>query len=306
MDARRKSFWTRRGLIVGALGAFAGAGRHAFAEGEALSFLVIGDWGDPAGGVQRRVADAMARIAAEIDSDFVISTGDNFYAHGVRSVSDRHWRERYEEVYSATSLQIPWYAVLGNHDHEGSVEAEIAYTGSSGRWRMPARYWRQDFSHAGAGAVTIFFLDTTPMARGAPEQAQLAWLERELQACRSAWKFVVGHHPIVSSGGHGGSRQLAARLGPLLERHGVRAYFNGHDHDLEHLRVNGVDYICSGAGAGARAVKATPQSLFSLPQPGFAACRLTGEVLRLRFHDSEGAMAYEAVIAREAPLGLLH
>lgn len=37
-------------------------------------------------------------------------------------------------------------------------------------------------------------------------------------------------------------------LEPLLEKHGVDAYFCGHVHNLEHTRSGKVDYFISGSG----------------------------------------------------------
>lgn len=245
----------------------------------------------------------MGEVGATINSAFVISTGDNFYQHGVDSVDNPQWRATFEDVYAAPSLQTPWYAVLGNHDYDGSPAAEIAYTQHSARWRMPARYWRQDI-----GSASFFFLDTTPITRldnaGAPllgnggaARSQLEWLDRELAACASPWKIVIGHHPILSSGRHGAAAMMVRHVRPLLERHGVQAYFNGHDHDLEHLVEGGVHYVCSGSGAEARDVAAIPQSRFAYPHLGFASCTLSDTRLVARFHDEDGRVIYEAAIA---------
>lgn len=283
--------------------------QRAFADTAALPFLVVGDWGNPSGAAQRAVAASMGRVADDISSAFVISTGDNFYSRGVRSVTDPQWQDTFENVYSAQSLQTPWYAILGNHDYGGSPEAEIAYTGVSGRWRMPARYWRQDIALPSRSQVSFFFLDTTPITRlsglrnnvpgfGAGAHSQLQWLERELAGCASPWKIVVGHHPILSSGNHGPSPEVAERVQPLLERYRVQAYFNGHDHDLEHLHANGVDYICSGSGSEARQVHAIQESQFAYAGTGFAACELSEGALTLNFHDGQGAIVYGARIER--------
>lgn len=304
-------FSRRHVLLVGV-----GAGvallrpRAAHAGDGELSFLVVGDWGDPAAAAQRAVAAAMAGVAADVGSDFVISTGDNFYHGGVGSITDSRWRDAYESVYSAPSLQTPWYVILGNHDYEGSPRAEIAYSRESTRWRMPARYWREDMALQGATRITFFFLDTTPITRlsglrDAVPQAdfgardQVMWLERNLANCTSDWKIVVGHHPILSSGRHGASAALAHHVRPLLERYGVQAYFNGHDHDLEHLQAGGVDYICSGAGSESRSVQRVPESRFALAQTGFAACTLTPHALHLRFFTANGHAVYETQIAQD-------
>jgi len=172
----------------------------------------------------------MGRVGADIGSAFVVSTGDNFYSSGVHSVDDPQWTETFENAFSAPSLQTPWYAVLGNHDYRGSISAEIEYTAQSPRWEMPARYWRQDIA-AGADTASFFMLDTFPMTHldstrarvpilgdGGEAHTQLRWLEAELAASRARWKLVVGHHPILSSGAHGGEMTLQEHLRPLLQR----------------------------------------------------------------------------------------
>jgi acid phosphatase len=256
----------------------------------------------------------MAGVAGRTETRFVISTGDNFYPHGVDSVTDPQFRSSFEEIYSAPSLQTPWYAVLGNHDYEGSPGAEVAYSSRSQRWRMPARYWAEEMT-VGGGTATFYFLDTTPIARlsnaaahvpllGTSDEArgQLRWFEQRLAADRSAWKIVVGHHPIFSSGNHGEAPAVAERVRPLLERYGVQVYFNGHDHDLEHLVERGVNYVCSGSGALSRHVEAVAQSRFAYPDVGFASCGLGVDALTLRFHDEDATVIYEAQIARRRPV----
>ncbi|MCX7358329.1 MAG: tartrate-resistant acid phosphatase type 5 family protein [Alphaproteobacteria bacterium] len=282
---------------------------QAFAQSQALHFLVIGDWGQ-ASDQQRQVAGAMGAVASQTDARFIISTGDNFYPRGVGSVSDPQFQESFEAIYSAPSLQRPWYVVLGNHDYEGAPNAEIAYTARSTRWRMPARYWTEQMDVSGV-AATFYFLDTTPIARlsnaaafvpmlGSSDEAreQLEWLEQRLSTDTSPWKIVVGHHPIFSSGNHGDTPAVAERIRPLLERYGVQAYFNGHDHDLEHLVHAGVNYVCSGSGAMSRQVDPVEQSRFAYADVGFASCALGAEALTLRFHDREQAVIYEAQITR--------
>lgn len=281
----------------------------ALAQAQALQFLVVGDWGR-ASDQQRLVAAAMAGVASQADARFVISTGDNFYPRGVGSVSDPQFRDSFEDIYSAPSLQRPWYVVLGNHDYEGSPNAEIEYSTRSARWRMPARYWAEQMD-AGGVAATFYFLDTTPIARlsnaaahvpmlGSADEAreQLEWFEQRLSTDTSPWKIVIGHHPIFSSGNHGDTPAVAERIRPLLERYGVQAYFNGHDHDLEHLTSAGVNYVCSGSGALSRQVERVEQSRFAYADLGFASCALSAQTLTLRFHDREQAVIYEAQIAR--------
>lgn len=298
---------SRRNIILGAGAAMLTS--RAFAQTAALNFLVVGDWGQDSD-AQRSVARSMGEVAAGTQSRFVISTGDNFYPRGVGSVTDPQFAESFEDIYSASSLQTPWYVVLGNHDYEGSPNAEIAYSSRSARWRMPARYWSEKMEIAGA-RVSFYFLDTTPIARlsnaaahvpllGSSDEAraQLDWLEQALSTDRSEWKIVVGHHPILSSGNHGEAPALAERVKPLLQRYGVQAYFNGHDHDLEHLTESGLHYICSGSGALSRQVFPVEQSRFAYADLGFVSCGLTPGAMEVRFHGEDGAVIYSASVNR--------
>jgi hypothetical protein len=107
----------------------------------ALKFLVMGDWGRVGEDHQKPVADQMGKVAKQIGSEFVISTGDNFYPRGVQSEFDPLWKYSFEDIYTAFSLQWDWYPVLGNHDYGGNPDAQVAYSKISRRWRMPAHYY---------------------------------------------------------------------------------------------------------------------------------------------------------------------
>src|SRR5690349_18267155 len=123
---------TRREFLLhgsAALGSATLAG-PSLAAGEApLQFMVIGDWGRDGAFHQRQVAEAMAEFG---QARFVASTGDNFYQHGVQSIADSKWDRSFQRVY--TGVPQRWYAVLGNHDYGGSVEAQISKTFHDARW----------------------------------------------------------------------------------------------------------------------------------------------------------------------------
>lgn len=52
----------------------------------------------------------MGRIGEQLGIDFVISTGDNFYEDGLTGVDDGAFQESFTNVYTAKSLQRPWYS----------------------------------------------------------------------------------------------------------------------------------------------------------------------------------------------------
>jgi acid phosphatase len=305
----------RRSVLAGAAASFLAAAAPARAQTAPLSFLAIGDWGRRGHRDQREVADAMDAAARQLDSRLVLSAGDNFYPFGIKSVRDRQWAASFEDVYSAASLQTPWYAALGNHDYRGKPHAQIAYGRTSSRWRMPARYYVvQDAALAAAG-VDVFVLDTTPIVGDLPEamvrlargrvsmpgrHPQVVWLEEALARSQAPWKIVVGHHPVRSGGHHGGAEVLVHHVEPLLEQYGVAAYVCGHDHSLQHIQVGRTHHVCTGAGSSAGPVEAVAGTRFALATPGFAAFTLDGrgQSLRLGFRQADGRVAYEAEIAR--------
>lgn len=285
-------------------------------RGRALDFLVIGDWGRDGRDRQSEVASQMAALAEREPAAFVISTGDNFYESGVERVDSPQWRTSFEDVYRAPALQIPWFVVLGNHDHRGNVMAQVAYGRTHRRWRMPARWFEHHAALPGGGSADFFFLDTQAFVAPDPrtvrmgaagdsaDAEQLAWLERRLTASRADWRIVVGHHPVISYGMHGDTPRLVRELKPVLERHRVQLYLNGHDHDMQHLEVNGVHYVTSGAGSSTRPTRSGPETRYSLGETaGFLAAHLAREQLRACFVDWTGRTTYEFTVPRRAHTG---
>jgi len=301
-------FHTRRSLLQGALASLAlgGVAHAAGKPAKELSFLVVGDWGDgQSRATAGAVAEAMGAIAKRTAISFVISTGDNFYERGVESTLDKKWRTNFEDVYSAPSLQVPWYAVLGNHDYGGSIPAQIDYSKRSRRWKMPGRYFAVSKDLAGSRA-DFFFLDTQRMKGDTlleivahlDADVQLRWLDRSLAESRAPWKVVVGHHPVFSGGRHGDSKFLGERLKPMLDRHGVSMYLCGHDHHLEALRSERVSYFVSGGGSRSRQPRPHPKSLFATATPGFLLITLTKAGGAASFYSKD------AVLLHSQPLSL--
>ena len=162
---------------------------------------------------------------------------------------------------------------------------------------------RGNFEPVGAGAAEFFFLDTTLLALAArdpsaatADQVQLDWLDTALSASTARWRIVVGHHPVFSGGRHGTSAPLVRRLKPLLDRHKVHAYFNGHDHDMQHIVVDGVHYLTTGSGSKTRSTQAIAGTLFAASALGFMDVEATDEALTFAFVDDSGAVVHRAAI----------
>lgn len=268
-----------------------------------LSFVVLGDWGKGNSG-QHALAAALGVAAAAVEARFVVSVGDNFYPRGVAGVNDPHWRRDFEDVYTAPALAVPWHPVLGNHDYRGSTDAQVEYSRMSSRWQFPARFYKHSERIDAEHTAEFFYLDTTPMERAVRwphslwpfENEQYAWLERELARSTATWKIVIGHHPVVSGGSHGGAPALAEKLQPLLERHGVVAYICGHDHALEHIVVHDVNYFVVGAGAESTKVHAIAGTRAAFAKLGFMTVALTHDVMTVSFVGVSGEELYNATV----------
>lgn len=283
---------------------------------DSLNFLVFGDWGRLGEQDQVEVAEQMARAAGNLNPRFIISVGDNFYENGVKSVDDPQWQKSFEEVYRDPALQVPWYCILGNHDYHagGDCDAQIAYHQISPRWNMPARYYQQTHQVDERTTADFFYLDTTPMIksyssliRGFITRAnvmtqdvpkQLAWFKTALAASTAQWKIVIAHHPIYSGGGHGNSEELIENILPLLHEHKVQAYFNGHDHDLQHLVAGEVNLFDSGAGSQHTPTRYTFHSKFAKSCSGFTSVSLQPDKMDVRMIDNLGRQVYATSVAR--------
>ncbi|KAG2319872.1 hypothetical protein Bca52824_013085 [Brassica carinata] len=123
-----------------------------------VSFLVIGDWGRGGSYNQSTVAFQMGEVGEKLNIDFVISTGDNFYDNGLLGLDDPAFQDSFTNIYNASSLQKPWYTVLGNHDYRGDVEAQLSpmLRALDNRWVCMRSFV------VNAEIVEFLFIDTTP------------------------------------------------------------------------------------------------------------------------------------------------
>ncbi|CAA7032547.1 unnamed protein product [Microthlaspi erraticum] len=274
-----------------------------------LSFLVVGDWGRRGSFNQSHVALQMGEIGEKLDIDFVISTGDNFYDNGLTGLHDPAFQDSFTSIYTAQSLQKPWYSVLGNHDYRGDVRAQLSpmLRALDKRW-ICMRSFVVD-----AEIVDFFFVDTTPFAdkyfvqpnehvydwRGVlPRQTYLDNLLQDvdvaLRESSANWKIVIGHHTIKSAGHHGNTIELEKQLLPILYANGVDLYVNGHDHCLEHISSadSKIQFMTSGGGSKAwkgDVNQLDPQELrFYYDGQGFMSVHISETELRVVFYDVSG------------------
>jgi tartrate-resistant acid phosphatase type 5 len=267
---------------------------------EALHLLSIGDFGTT-GKLQHAVAEAMTGFLQRsgLPLGALLLLGDNFYgpvADGFSVDSDR-WRTTFEDVYPPQVFDCPCHVVLGNHDYRdnpGGEEVQLAYARRGGtRWRMPAKWYRLDVGGDPA-RLTILALDSN-LRKGEEAVAQRAWLEDMLRGPRAPMTMVIAHHPLYSNGSHGDTDDLVNRWGPLFEKHGVHAYLCGHDHDLQHLELEGLRtsfVISGGGGARTRKMRSGREMPFGRDVYGFTHIQVLPDRLVFAHHGTEGELLH--------------
>ncbi|ONK75380.1 uncharacterized protein A4U43_C03F16220 [Asparagus officinalis] len=292
---------------------------HSLKSDGSLSLLVIGDWGRKGEFNQSQVANQMGRIGEELDINFVISTGDNFYDNGLTGVDDKAFEESFTNIYAAKSLQKQWYSVLGNHDYRGDVLAQLSPV-----LRELDRKWLCMRSFIlDAEIVQFFFVDTTPFVKSywndtqihndwrevAPRQNYITNLLKDLDMAlkesTATWKFVIGHHTIRSVSVHGDTIELVEELLPVLKANNVDLYMNGHDHCLQHIssKDSPIQFMTSGGGSKSWGGVYRPNSdelQFFYDGQGFMSLELTKRDLKMVFYDVFGQNLYEWSTTKDA------
>lgn len=57
----------------------------------------------------------MGRVGRQLKINFVVSVGDNFYQAGLKGPNDPKFQNSFSKVYTARSLQTPWYSGANLH-----------------------------------------------------------------------------------------------------------------------------------------------------------------------------------------------
>jgi tartrate-resistant acid phosphatase type 5 len=269
-------------LLVFAPAALAQIDLGTVKGGDTVRLVAFGDFGDKGRGTaQMQVADGIAKVHAQTPFDLGLTFGDNFYPRGVRSVSDEKWQWAWEKPYAR--LKIPFYITLGNHDYDGNVQAQLDYAKTSDSFRLPATYYTFR-----AGPVLFVALDTNVWS-----QEQAAWLAGKLNGPPTPWTVVYAHHPVFSYGKHGDTRRLRD-LHDLVKRRPGTIYMAGHEHEMQHLRRDGFDYVvCGAGGTDLRRTRKGPSTVWMASKHGFLEVGFSATEAQVRFRDKDAAILYE-------------
>jgi len=273
-----------------------------------LQLFCFGDWG--AGGTPSQAAVAKAlqdyAQAQKMTPDALFLLGDNFYGP-LPGIDSPRWQAEFEEMYPARAFPGPCYALLGNHDYTdqpGGAQIQLDYARKSlTRWKMPRLWHRLELPEK--NPVATFLCTNTYYAGMTPPEieAQQAWLDQQLSAPRTTpWRFVCGHHPVVSCNARQDSKHLAPWR-ELFYQKGVDAYLCGHEHDLQHLHEEGRPthwFVSGGGGMTLHRLGSPPDMRFAQMTHGFLHLAVTPQAVRSTFVGADAKPLYTHLRERGA------
>ena len=224
-----------------------------------FSFIVYGDTRGRRDGKEIQyehsmVVDSMIENIRKRDTTlfpirFIMQTGDAVVDGG----DARQWNKSFVGLINRLTTEggLPYFLAPGNHDvtdaraltstnRQQGLRNYLAAVGNlippDGAPRRLDGYPCFAF---GYGNSFFIALDSNI----AFDKTQLKWLVGQLEALdreRYPNVFTFFHHPVFSSGPHGGSTveaptsELRKRFMPLFRKHHVTAIFAGHEHLFEH------------------------------------------------------------------------
>ena len=174
----------------------------------------------------------VASIVTSRHPDLLLYLGD-VYDTGTPLEYDRNYRPLYGGLGSITAPTI------GNHEWPNVATGYVPYwTDVRG---APPPFW---YAFTVSGWQLISLNSNLPSSPN-----QLDWLAHLLETtpeygnCRLAFF----HHPVYSTGPHGGVPALQAIFGELRDH--ARIVLSGHDHDLQRFQpIDGITQLVDGAG----------------------------------------------------------
>jgi 3',5'-cyclic AMP phosphodiesterase CpdA len=241
-----------------------------------FSFLVYGDTRGRRDGVAIQyehslVVESMLGTIASLAQGpdpvrFILQSGDAV----VNGRYAQMWNVSFVPLIDRLTTEggVPYFLAAGNHDVPSGGRAEGLRNYLSAVSRLippegsPRRLKGYPTYAFGYGNVFVLALDSNI----ADDSTQYAWASSQLAGLdRRRFTHVVAffHHPVFSSGPHGGARvepataALRARWMPLFRKEHVDLLFAGHEHLFEHWveryrdedgRERRIDQVVSGGG----------------------------------------------------------
>lgn len=240
-----------------------------------VAFVAVGDYGvginnGEKGRRQLAVARTIEWLAEHRSPRCVVALGDNIYGAGEDRLQnsgdeDDDWYFTFYEPYRRIIDRLPFYPAAGNHDG-ADEEASDDRAQLEDNFHLQARFGPRQakgrasldpglFYRLRLGALLELVCVDTSWGEEEGEHwfehpKHLHWLVDALHAEPApAWRVPFCHHPVWGAGpDHVPMQEQIDTLVPLYREAGIRLLLHGHEHNFQHGRVDGIDYVVSGAG----------------------------------------------------------
>lgn len=173
-----------------------------------------------------------AKLIEEIDPNLVLTLGDIQYPTATKSLLENYYHPTWGRFKNITRPTI------GNHELADSKATDyFNYFGElAGEFGLG--YYSFDM-----GKWHLISLNSNTLT-----QAQLKWLQEDLQSHQSRCTLAYYHHPRFSSGMHGSDIRIDP-LWQILQKNSVDLVLNGHDHTYERFaKIDGMRQFIVGTG----------------------------------------------------------
>ncbi|MBD3300648.1 MAG: hypothetical protein GF347_04830 [Candidatus Moranbacteria bacterium] len=213
-----------------------------------FSFVAIGD--SESYNTKTRYNEELIELlknSKTLNPDFAVFTGDMITATGNEREKIKNLKTVLDNYYDL------YYVAVDKHDVECGFRCvqlwhEIFF-GGSGSGEDLVLY--HSFDHQNTHFV---ILSTFYPKRYSVNEAQLQWLEEDLKNTNRENKVVISHVPPVTFYKESAkdchdmscSEPERTRLVELFKQYGVDLVLSGHEHNLDHQIVDGIDYVLVG------------------------------------------------------------
>lgn len=256
------------------------------------AFIILGDTGT---GLrkQHKVSNTIEQYCAKSNCKFAFIVGDVIYPGGVSSVADPQFKTKFEDPYQ--NINFPFYIAYGNHDYLGCTSCYIQYATMSAKWKMPTRYYAQNWQNI----IEFFVIDTENF-----DKEQANWLINKLNNTSAKWRIVLGHRPIrtFEIEKHQENWMGKEQLKDIL-CHNADIYIAGHSHILEYVgeitdNCRTIQIISGGGGATPRKVLQANDDEFYFEDNGFISLSLHDHSLSFTFLNDKNETLYTKILPK--------
>ncbi len=225
---------------------------------------IIGD-----GGTGKKEQMRVAKALETEGCDQVRYLGDVIYEFGLGSADDKDFAKKFYDPYRflIEDLDVPFFLVMGNHDHYGTVEPWLEIAPNFDNIVYPYYYYVDKYAD-----VCFINIDTNFKLNS--QKKWLEGLDEYSSSCKI--KIAMAHHPYLSVGRHGNAKGKVKNFleDSILGK--MDAFFAGHDHNISHEgAVQGTELFVSGAAGKLRPLKRQPdEGNYAISALGYIALEL--------------------------------